>query len=107
MSVDGALWVVRRVLYAFDFGCFPSLLGLSQLLNAFLRRVFDIRKALHISGLSGAVGAHLAWVIPKFVKPGFVISYCSICHLYFLRLHKFALMICALTFDADGFEEVA
>ena len=95
MSVDGALRVVGRVLYPFDFGCFPSLIGLSKLLNAFLRSIFDIRETLHVSGLSGAVRANLSWVIPKFVKPGFVATSRSICHLYFLRLRKFALIPCA------------
>ena len=79
--------MVGCVLYPFNLGCFPSLVGLSQFLHAFLRCIFDIRKTLRITGLTGTISPNLPWIISQFVRPRFIITSRLSNHFCFLKLH--------------------
>jgi len=67
MSVHRPLRMISRILDAFDNARFERLIVLGKLLNALVRRIRDRRELLAISGLAGAIGADLPWIIAQFV----------------------------------------
>jgi hypothetical protein len=51
---------------------FQRLIGIVQLLYAFISGIFNGRKPLRISGLTGAIRSNLARIIPKLIRSCFV-----------------------------------
>ena len=75
MSMGRPLRMVRRIFHAFHRSRFDPLIGVCQLLHAFVIRFRDLRQLLRISRLARAIGSNLAGIFAQFVQLCLIISF--------------------------------
>jgi hypothetical protein len=74
VRMHGPLWMIGGVLASIDCGSLKRLIRIGQFRDAFFGRIFDLRKLLQISGLSGTVRSHFVCAGSQFVKLCLIIT---------------------------------
>jgi hypothetical protein len=74
VSMYRAFGMISCIFATLNGGSFQRLIGVGKFCHAFLRRIFNLRKLLQISGLSGAVWPDLVASASQIVESRLIIA---------------------------------